>query len=589
MSGTMEEKVAFLSERVLTLERRLATLQEMGTALGESLNLDDVLQTITNQVTNLLDADRATLYVVDEKERKLRSRVTVGGRVEEIVLELGEGIAGWAARTGRSVNLKDVYRDQRFNAHVDKLTGYRTRSMLCQPMRTPRGRIVGVAQVMNKRGAGYFTVEDEHLLTSMTTQAAIALENAKLFSDVLKTNIQLRDAQDRLQRNYERLELLYRIETEITSTMDPDKLLERILSLCVEAVTSEVGALMIRHETAGDLYHTEGGGEVRKLDNALVGGVMGEVFRTGQEQSVGGTLAASPMRPLHPELDVDLRVAYCVPILDNEGEPVGVLALANPKRRAADYGPDDRKLVAFLASQIGRAVNRFRRQQELIQARNLAVLGKTLSGIIHDFKTPMTVISGYVQMMQAEDDPVQREDYSQLILKQFKHLSSMTGEVLAFARGDAEMLKRPVFVDRMIDELREQLEHEFAGFNVTLEAVCRVTRKIKVDEGKIRRLVFNFARNAREAMPEGGLFRIEVTETGDDRVRFRFSDTGRGIPDEIRHRLFESFVTRGKRDGSGLGLAIVKKIVDDHEGSIDFHSEAGKGTTFDVFLPMNGD
>ena len=275
MSGTMEEQVAFLSERVMTLERRLTTLQEMGTALGESLNLDDVLQTITLQVTNLLDADRATLYVVDEKERKLRSHVTVGGRVEEIVLELGEGIAGWTARAGKGVNLKDVYRDQRFNAHVDKLTGYRTRSMLCQPMRTPRGRIVGVAQVINKRGEGYFTVEDEHLLTSMTTQAAIALENAKLFSDVLKTNIQLRDAQDRLQRNYERLELLYRIETEVTSTMDPDNLLERILTLCTESVTSEVGALLIRHATGGDLYHLERGGTVRKLENASVGGVMG--------------------------------------------------------------------------------------------------------------------------------------------------------------------------------------------------------------------------------------------------------------------------------------------------------------------------
>ncbi|MFH1530406.1 MAG: GAF domain-containing protein [Pseudomonadota bacterium] len=588
MSANLEEKVAFLSERVMTLERRLATLQEMGTALGESLNLRDVLQTITLQVTNLLDADRATLYVVDEKERKLRSHITVGGVVEEIVLELGEGIAGWTARSGTGVNLKDVYRDQRFNAHVDKLTGYRTRSMLCQPMRTPRGRIVGVAQVMNKKGDGYFTVEDEHLLTSMTTQAAIALENAKLFSDVLKTNIQLRDAQDRLQRNYERLELLYRIETEVTSTMDPDNLLERILTLCIESVTSEVGALMIRHDTGGDLYHLERGGKIRKLNNALVGGVMGEVLRSGKEQSVGGAAQEPDLRPLHPELDIELRVAYCVPVPGPEGEPVGVLALANPKRRSEDYSPDDRKLVAFLASQVGRAVNRFRRQQELIEARNLAVLGKTLSGIIHDFKTPMTVISGYVQMMQAEDDAPQRAEYTQLILKQFKHLSSMTGEVLAFARGDAEMLKRPVFVDRLMDELREQLEHEFAGFNMTLEMDCRVKSKIKVDEGKIRRMVFNLARNAREAMPEGGLFRIEVTETGDDRVRFRFSDAGQGIPDEIRHRLFESFVTRGKRDGSGLGLAIVKKIVDDHRGTIDFRSEAGKGTTFDVFLPMNG-
>ncbi|MBM4372729.1 MAG: HAMP domain-containing histidine kinase, partial [Deltaproteobacteria bacterium] len=69
---------------------------------------------------------------------------------------------------------------------------------------------------------------------------------------------------------------------------------------------------------------------------------------------------------------------------------------------------------------------------------------------------------------------------------------------------------------------------------------------------------------------------------------FRFMDTGRGIPEEIRHRLFESFVTSGKREGTGLGLAIVKKIVDDHGGTIEFHSVAGKGTTFDVVLPADG-
>ena len=588
MSESLEEKVAFLSERIMTLERRLATLQEMGTALGESLNLDDVLHTISLQITSLLDADRATLYVVDERDRKLHSRVTVGGKVEEIILELGEGIAGWTARSGKGVILKDAYRDARFNPHVDKLTGYRTRSMLCQPMRTPRGRIVGVAQVINKKGDGYFTVEDQHLLASMTTQAAIAVENAKLFSDVMGTNIRLRDAQDRLQRNYERLELLYRLETEVTSTMDPDILLERILAFCTESVTSEIGALLIRQETGHDLYYTERGGEVRKLENALVGGVMGEVLRSGQEQAVDKEDQEAALRPLHPELDVDIRVAFCVPVPGSEGHPVGVLALGNPKRPSATYSPDDRKLVGFLASQVARAVNRFRRQQELIQAKNLAVLGKTLSGIIHDFKTPMTVISGCVQMMQNEEEPARRAEYTQQVIKQFKHLSSMTGEVLAFARGDAEMLKRPIFVDRLFADLREQLQHEFEGFPVTLEVDCAYTGKIKVDEGKLRRLVFNLARNAREAMPDGGTFRIEVAAAGADRVRFRFSDTGAGIPEEIRHRLFESFVTAGKRDGSGLGLAIAKKIVDDHGGSIDFHSEAGKGTTFEVFLPVNG-
>ncbi|MBM4371147.1 MAG: GAF domain-containing protein, partial [Deltaproteobacteria bacterium] len=351
---TLEERVAVLSGRVMTLERRLATIREMGTALGETLNLDDVLQTITSQIASLLDADRATLYVVDERDRRLHSRVTVGGRVEEIVLEIGEGLAGWTARTGQGVNLKDAYRDQRFNPHVDKLTGYRTRSMLCQPMRTPRGRIIGVAQVINKRGDGYFSVEDEHLLTSMTTQAAIALENARLFTAVLSSNYQIRDAQEKLQRNYERLDLLYRIETEFSGTSDLDTLLCRILELCAGAVSSEVGVLMVRHERGGDLFSTQGSGGVTKLQNALVSGIMGEVLRSGQERTVEPGVREPPVQPLHPQLEVEVRAAICVPVPGPEGEPVGVLALANPRRPAVAWSPDDRKVVGFLASQVGR-------------------------------------------------------------------------------------------------------------------------------------------------------------------------------------------------------------------------------------------
>jgi signal transduction histidine kinase len=85
-------------------------------------------------------------------------------------------------------------------------------------------------------------------------------------------------------------------------------------------------------------------------------------------------------------------------------------------------------------------------------------------------------------------------------------------------------------------------------------------------------------------MPDGGSFRISTLDEGED-VVMRFSDTGHGIPQEVQDRLFQSFVTSGKKDGTGLGLAIVKKIVDQHDGSISFETEAGKGTTFIIRLP----
>ena len=112
----------------------------------------------------------------------------------------------------------------------------------------------------------------------------------------------------------------------------------------------------------------------------------------------------------------------------------------------------------------------------------------------------------------------------------------------------------------------------------------------RLDEEKLRRMVQNIARNAYDAMPNGGSFAIRVgLDEERDRVLLTFSDTGPGIPEEVRDSVFESFATHGKRGGTGLGLAIAKKFVEDHGGEISFESEIGKGTIFRVELPRNED
>ena len=98
--------------------------------------------------------------------------------------------------------------------------------------------------------------------------------------------------------------------------------------------------------------------------------------------------------------------------------------------------------------------------------------------------------------------------------------------------------------------------------------------------------MFNLARNAHQAMPEGGEFLIRTAESDDGQfVDFWFSDNGPGIPESIRHNLFESFVTSGKESGTGLGLAIVKKIVEQHNGAVDFTTRTEDGTTIHIRLP----
>ena len=121
-------------------------------------------------ITDIMDADRATLYLVSEDGEELWSQVEQGGEYVEIRLRVGEGIAGFVAQSSEIVNIPDAYSDERFQPRVDLESGYRTRSILCAPMLGSRGQLVGVLQLLNKSG-GPFVAEDERLLASLGTQA----------------------------------------------------------------------------------------------------------------------------------------------------------------------------------------------------------------------------------------------------------------------------------------------------------------------------------------------------------------------------------------------------------------------------------
>jgi signal transduction histidine kinase len=150
------------------------------------------------------------------------------------------------------------------------------------------------------------------------------------------------------------------------------------------------------------------------------------------------------------------------------------------------------------------------------------------------------------------------------------------------------VLLRKVYVQQFFDDVRDQLESDLAKRGIELVVDVQEKGTARFDEGKILRVVHNLARNAAEAMAPGGggKFVIKVTRDKTDRaLLLSFSDTGPGIPKEIEHRLFQSFVTSGKRGGTGLGLAIVKKIADEHGGTITVQS-TGRGATFKLRLPQ---
>jgi signal transduction histidine kinase len=203
-------------------------------------------------------------------------------------------------------------------------------------------------------------------------------------------------------------------------------------------------------------------------------------------------------------------------------------------------------------------------------------------------KSPIAVASGYVQMMAEASDEKKRREYVSLVLKQFDAIAALQREVLEFARGEKRLLVRRVYIGKFFEDLAAELKSEMADSKAVLELELLDRTTARFDQNKIKRVVHNLVRNAVEAMgPKGGKVVLRVERAGDGKsLVIEVSDTGPGIPKEIESRLFESFVTAGKKGGTGLGLAIVKKIIGEHGGTVDVES-SNRGTTFTLTLPQD--
>ena len=156
---------------------RLESLIDASKHLNTTFDLEELLSIILHLATKNLNAERGTIYLIDEKTKELWSKVLKGEGLVEIRLPIGTGVSGTVAQTGETINLKDASKDDRFYAGYDKRSGFRTKTMLCMPMKNRHGKIIGVFQIINKQ-KGRFDKEDELFLKAFSEHAALAVENA---------------------------------------------------------------------------------------------------------------------------------------------------------------------------------------------------------------------------------------------------------------------------------------------------------------------------------------------------------------------------------------------------------------------------
>ncbi len=384
---------------------RLNSVVQATQTVNSSLRLNRVLELILQEAMRITDAERGTIYLLDENTSEIWARVIAGDEISEIRQPLGKGISGYVAQTGETVNITHAYEDKRFNPEFDRKSGFKTKNILCMPMRNRQDRIIGVFQLINKsHGSFDFDREDENFLKAFSLNAAIAVENSKLAA-------------------------------------------------------------------------------------------------------------------------------------------------------------------------------------QMVQTERLSVVGRMAGTIVHDIKNPMSTIRLYAQVLKKKAGNEEAAGLVDQIIKQIDRLVNMAQEVLDFSRGVTQLNIQPVDFGKFLSTVLPFLEKDFEKKNVKLRVDNGYEGQIEIDADKMTRVILNIGSNAADAMPDGGTFTISAHADGDE-LSIELTDTGTGMPEEVRRRIFEPFVTYGKKTGTGLGMAIVKKILDDLNGTIDIETELGKGTTMTLRLPL---
>lgn len=185
----------FLAKKMINHYEQMALLLDVATAIAQRMDLDGLIPKIVEKISQVLQAERSTLFLLDSAKQELWSKVAQGVLISEIRFPASLGLAGHVAQTGEILNIPDAYGDPRFNQGIDDRTSFKTRSVLCIPIRNRQGEIIGVMEVMNKI-KGIFQKEDENLLVTISSQLAVALENALLFEKVIKMKNYLENIQE---------------------------------------------------------------------------------------------------------------------------------------------------------------------------------------------------------------------------------------------------------------------------------------------------------------------------------------------------------------------------------------------------------
>ncbi|MCC6905823.1 MAG: GAF domain-containing protein, partial [Anaerolineae bacterium] len=575
---------------------QLQTLNEISKELSSTLDLENLLNRIMKSAVEILGAEAGSLFLIDENTSELVFRVVEGGAPDLVGQRLppGAGIVGEAAATGEPVIVDDVNKDRRWFSDIADRSKFRTESLLAVPLRI-QDRSIGVVEVINKRDGSPFGAEEVALLTTFAAQAAVAIENARLYE---ATDAALAARVDELQN-------LQRIDRELNRTLNFDRVVNITLDWALRTTGASAGGIYMLSNAEDGLTIASAVGyqqafldEYRESLIPLELGLFGRVMRSGKPELVRQAQADPDYVQVTPVPSV---AQIAVPIL-RANRPIGELVIESSIEGLLSDA--DLDFVQRLVEHAAVAIENARLLERIEQANR----DKTefISFVAHELKNPMTSIRGYTDLIKGGGvGPItdMQVNFLGTIRSNVDRMSRLVSDLSDVARLETNQMRlemSPIAVREVIDETIRGMQALIDEKKQTLQIIIPGDLPpILADHTRMVQVMTNLVSNATKYTPEEGKIvvgarlqnvRDEATGETHPMVLHYVTDTGIGMSPEDLQKLFTKFFRtdsgRNMAQGTGLGLNITRSLIERHGGRIWVESEVGAGTTFSYLIPI---
>ena len=560
--------------------REINALLEISKAIASGLYLEDVLRLIVTVTANLMDSKICSLWILDERDQKLKLKATQSISEEylkERSLAMGEGVVGHVALHNQPMAILNVLKEPLYKEkELAKKEGLV--SMLSVPM-CIKDRVIGVINCYTSYPHA-FSKNEEEMLTTVANQAAICIENSGLME-----------------------------------TLDIDE----ILKLVLEGVTKNIGFDRARLYLVNEKRHVLECKMAVGVDEEKIKGIT---LPLDPEDSVVARSIFEKQPFIIPDASQDPRVnpilkekfnlhsLVVIPLL-TKGKPLGAIA-ADHVEPGKNITSEILESAMTFAQQAGLAIHNalmyqelkaFSQQMEekiqkttadlkkteaqLIRSGKLAALGQLAAGIAHEIRNPLTSINILIHSLRQNiSSGESRSEDFKVIEEEIHRINEIVDQFLRFAKPAPPHLERTE-VTSIFEEILQLLRPQMEKLRISVEKDFRSVPLITIDKEQMKQVILNLLMNSIQAMPEGGQFRLEGEVSKDGQwVELSIRDSGVGIPPEDMDKLFDPFFST-KEGGIGLGLSIAHRIIDQHHGKIEVTSNPNEGTIFTVYLPID--